>query len=67
MPMETSYGDLARLGGQHAAPIGVSTRDGRDEYHYGPHGNPDRDEARLAEFNVALQRAIDNVDWSVPF
>ena len=31
-------------GGQHAAAVGDSTRDNLGEYHYGPHGNPDRDE-----------------------
>ena len=57
-----------QAGGQHAAPIGVSTHDPRDEYHYGPHGNPDRAEARaLADFNHALQQAIDAVNWSQPF
>ena len=55
-------------GGQHASPQGVSTHDPRDEYHYGPHGNPERDEARaLAEFNRKLQAAIEAVDWSQPF
>lgn len=39
-----------------------------DDYAYRWPGNPDRDEARaLAEFNAALQRAIDAVDWSQPF
>jgi hypothetical protein len=48
-----------RPGGQHAVPRGDSTDDPRDEYHYGPHGNPDRDEARaLAELNRELQAAI---------
>ncbi len=55
-------------GGLHAPPIGDSTRDPRDEYHYGPDGNPDRDEARaLADFNRELQKAIDGVDWAAPF
>ena len=44
-------------GGQHRPTVGVSTHDPRDEYHYGPLGNPDRVEARaLAAFEAERLR-----------